>query len=78
MKKSAIIVLAIAALVQSAASVAGNASPDSRAKPSSFVPHSHTNNNVYGSPIQPAVVGHPRVSHHKLTPKKRTSSPKKQ
>jgi hypothetical protein len=74
MKKFAIIALAAVTLMQSALSVAGDKSTDSRAKPSSFVPHPHTNTHVYGAPIHPAIVGHSRVSHHKQTPKKRSSS----
>jgi hypothetical protein len=61
-------------LMQSALSVAGDKPTDSRAKPSSFVPHAHTNTHVYGAPIHPAIVGHSKVSHPKLTPKKRYSS----
>ena len=60
-------------LMHSALSVAGDKSTDSRAKPSSFVPHPHTNTHVYGTPIHPAIVGHSKVSHHKQTPKKRPS-----
>ena len=71
-----IVAFAIAAfLMQTAVSVADTRSTDSRAKPSSFVPHTHSNTHVYGAPIQPAVVGH---SHHKLTPKKGSSGAKKQ
>jgi hypothetical protein len=73
MKKFAVIVLATATLVQPTLSVAGDKSSDSRVKPNSFVPHPHTNSHVYGAPIQPAIVGHARTSHHKQTPKKRSS-----
>jgi hypothetical protein len=66
MTKFAITVLA-AVLVQPALSVAGD-------KPSSFVPHTHTNHHVYGAPIEPALVGHAKTSHHKHAPKKRSSS----
>jgi hypothetical protein len=66
MTKFAITVLA-AILVQPAVSVAGD-------KPSSFVPHPHTNNHVYGAPIQPALVGHRKTSHHKHPPKMRSLS----
>jgi hypothetical protein len=77
MKRFAFIVLAAVALMQSALSVAGDKPTDSSAKPSSFVPHSHSNTHVYGTPIQPAIVGHAKTSHHKPTPKKRLLSPKK-
>jgi hypothetical protein len=63
--------------MQSAMAVAGVQSTDSRSKPSSFVPHPKTSLHVYGTPIHPAIVGHSNVSHHKQTPKKRSSSAKK-
>src|SRR5271156_4806121 len=74
MTKFAIIVLAAVALVQPALSVAGDKSTNSGAKPNSFVPHAHTNHHVYGTPIQPAILGHAKTSHHNHTPKKRASS----
>jgi hypothetical protein len=67
-------VLAAAILMQPTLSVAGYTQTDSHAKPNSFVPHPHTSNHVYGSPIQPAIVGHSKISHHKQTPKKRSPS----
>jgi hypothetical protein len=70
MPKFAIAVLAAIALLHPALSVAGVQSTNSAAKPSSFVPHPHTNHHVYGSPIGPAVAGHARTSHHKHAPKK--------
>jgi hypothetical protein len=70
MTKFAIAVLAAIALVQPALSVAGVQSTHSAAKPSSFVPHAHTNHHVYGSPIEPATVGHSKTSHHRHAPKK--------
>lgn len=73
MKQFALIALA-ALLMQSTVSVAGDKSTDSSPKPSSFVPHPHTNSHVYGAPIQPAIVGHAKISHHKPTPKKQLSS----
>jgi hypothetical protein len=73
MTKFLIIVLAAVTLAQPALSVADGQSTDSRAKPSSFVPHAHTTSHVYGSPMQPAVMGHARTSHHKQTLKKRSS-----
>jgi hypothetical protein len=71
MTKIAIAVLAAAALVQSALSAA---TTDSGTKPSSFVPHAHSNHHVYGSPIQPAIVGHAKTSHHSHAPKRRPLS----
>jgi len=72
MAKFAIAVLAAVTLAQSAPSVAGNNPTDSRAKPSSFVPHAHTTHHVYGAPMQPAIVGHAKTSHHKRVPKKQS------
>jgi hypothetical protein len=72
MWKFAITVLAAAALMQPLS--AAGATTDSHAKPSSFVPHPHTNNHVYGTPIQPAIVGHKRTSHQKHAPKKPATS----
>jgi hypothetical protein len=74
MTKFAITVLIAVTLVQPALSVAGDKPTDSAAKPNSFVPHPHTNHHVYGAPIQPAIVGHAKASHHKHAPKKRSSS----
>jgi hypothetical protein len=76
MPKFVVIALAAVTLMQSALSVAGDKSTESRAKPSSFVPHPHTKSHVYGAPIQPAIVGHSKASHHKNTLKKQSSSPK--
>lgn len=73
MTKFALAVLAAVVLVQPVLS-AVSAPTNSGAKPSSFVPHSHTNNHVYGSPIQPAIVGHGRNSHQKHLQKKRSLS----
>jgi hypothetical protein len=78
MTKFAITALAAVTLMQPALSVAGDKSTDSHAKSSSFVPHPHTNTHVYGAPIQPAIMGHSKTSHHKHTPKKQASRPKKQ
>ncbi|HEY6620378.1 MAG TPA: hypothetical protein VIY68_12590 [Steroidobacteraceae bacterium] len=75
MKQFAVIVLA-AVLMQPALSAATDKSTDTRPKPSSFVPHPHSNSHVYGAPIQPAVVGHAKTSHHKHPPKKPSSTPK--
>jgi hypothetical protein len=70
MTKSAIAVLAAIALMQPVLSVAGVQSTRSAAKPTSFVPHPHTNHHVYGSPIEPAIMGHSKTSHHRHAPKK--------
>ncbi len=76
MTKFVITVLAAVALAQPALSITGVKPTDSDAKPkpSSFVPHPHTHHHVYGAPLQPAIVGHAKTSHHKQAPKKRSSS----
>jgi hypothetical protein len=74
MAKFVVSALVAVSLMQPALSVAGDKPTDSRAKPSSFVPHPHTNTHVYGAPIHPAIVGHSKVSQHKQGPKKRSSS----
>ena len=74
MTKFAIAVLSAVTLVQPALSVAGDKPTDSGAKPNSYVPHPHTNHHVYGAPIQPAILGHTKTSHHKQASKKRSSS----
>jgi hypothetical protein len=71
MTKFLITALAAITLTQPALSAADGQSTDSRAKPSSFVPHAHTTSHVYGSPMQPVARGQARTSHHKQTPKKR-------
>jgi hypothetical protein len=74
MTKFVTTLLVAVTLVQPVLSVAGDSPSDSRPKPNSFVPHPHTSHHVYGEPIQPAIVGHAKTSHHKHTPKKRSSS----
>jgi len=74
MTKFAITVLAAVTLAQPALSIAGDTPTDSGAKPNSYAPQSHTNHHVYGAPIEPAIVGHAKTSHHKHAPKKRSQS----
>ncbi len=74
MTKFAITVLAALTLAQPALSVAGDKPAGSGAKTNSYVPHPHRTHHVYGAPIQPAIVGHAKTSHHKHAPKKRSSS----
>lgn len=79
--KIGIIVLTAVALMQSALSVAGGEPAGSHAKPSSFVPHAHSNSHVYGAPIQPAIVHRSKTARrthtHTLTQKKAAPRPKK-
>jgi hypothetical protein len=69
-----VITMFAAALVQPALLVAGvTADSGAKPKPSSFVPHPHTSHHVYGAPVQPVIGGHGKTSHHKQSPKKRSS-----
>jgi len=70
MTKFAIAVLAAVTLIQPALSVA-DAQPG--VKPSSYVPRAHTNQHVYGSPMEPVIVGHAKNSHRKQVPKRQSS-----
>jgi hypothetical protein len=74
MRKFAIAVLAAVTLVLSALTYAGDKANGSHAAPNSFVPNPHAHSHVYGSPIQPAIVGHAKTSHQKHTSKKRSPS----
>jgi hypothetical protein len=74
MRKFAIAVLAAVTFVQPALTYAGDKPNGSHAAPTSFVPNPHAQSHVYGTPIQPAIVGHAKTSHQKHTPKKRSPS----
>jgi hypothetical protein len=74
MMKFTIAVLTAVTLVQPTLSAAGTAPTDSGAKPTSYVPQPHTNHHVYGTPIEPPIVGQAKTSHHKHTQKKHSSS----
>jgi hypothetical protein len=74
MTKFIIVTVAAVILAQTAFSAASDKPTASRAKPASFVPHPHTNTHVYGSPIQPALVGHSNAAHRKRAPKARAPS----
>jgi hypothetical protein len=73
MRKFAIGVLVTATLAQPALSLAGDNSAASGKTPTSYVPHPHTNQHVYGAPIGPAIMGHGKTIHHQHTPKKPSS-----
>ena len=74
MWKYALALLAAVTLAQPALWVGGDKPSDCDPKTSSFVPHPHTSNHVYGTPIQPTILHHRKTSHPKYTPKKRSSS----
>jgi hypothetical protein len=69
MKTIAIALFAAITVAGPALAVTDGKPGDSRTKPSSFVPHTRTNRHIYGTPIQPPIVGHAK-SHHKPAPKK--------
>jgi hypothetical protein len=73
MTKYALTLLVAITLAQPALSVAGDKPSDCDGKSSSFVPHAHTSQHVYGAPIQPAILHHGRTSHRQSTLKKRSS-----
>ena len=75
MKTIAITVLAAVALAGPALAVSDGKPGDARTKPSSFVPHPRSNRHVYGTPIQPPIVGRAK-SHRKPAPQKPSSRPK--
>jgi hypothetical protein len=74
MAKLLIAVLATFALAQPVLSAGADKSAGTGTKPASFVPHSRTNNHVYGSPIERPVAGHVKTAHPKSIIKKRSSS----
>lgn len=69
MRKFAPLVLATLTLAGPALSVAGNEPTNSAPRPSSFVPHTHSNHHVYGAPIEPPIVGRAKSTHHKRAKK---------
>jgi hypothetical protein len=74
MWKYALALLAAVALAQLAPSAAGNKPSGCDSKTSSFVPHAHSSQHVYGTPIQPAILHRRKTSHRQYTPKKRSSA----
>jgi hypothetical protein len=74
MTKIAITVLAAITLAGSTVSVASGEPIDSGSKPSSFAPQPHSNDHIYGAPIEPPIVGHAKASHHNHVQKQRSTS----
>ena len=74
MTKYALTLLVAITLAQPALSVGGDKPSGCDAKASSLVPHAHTSQHVYGTPIQPAILHRGKTSHRQSTPKKRSSS----
>ena len=76
MSKIAITVLAAITLAGSTVSAASGAPIDSGSKPSSFAPQPHSNDHIYGAPIEPPIVGHAKAPHHNHVQKKQSTSAK--
>ncbi len=76
MAKIVFIVLAAITLAGSAVSNASAGPIASGSKPSSFAPQPHSNDHVYGAPIEPPIVGHAKAAHHDHVRKKRSTSAK--
>lgn len=70
MRTIAISVLAAITLAAPALSVAGATTTAPGSKPSSYVPQSGAHSHIYGTPIQPPILGHAKASHHKHAQKK--------
>jgi hypothetical protein len=73
MTKYVLTLLAAVTLAQPAPSVTGDQPSRCDGATSSFVPHAHTSQHVYGTPIQPAILHHGKTSHRQSTLKKRSS-----
>ena len=76
MTKIAITVLAAITLAGSAVSAASGEPAASGSKASSYAPQPHSNEHIYGAPIDPPIVGHAKASHHNHVQKKRSTSAK--
>lgn len=74
MKAVASAVLAAITLAGSTLAVAGGKPVDSGSKPSSYVSRPHTNRHVYGSPIEPPIVGRAAAPHHTHAHMKQSTS----
>ena len=77
MKILAVVAMAAVMLAGPAPSVADGQPTNSAPKPSSFVPHSHSSNHVYGAPIGAPIVGHAKTAHRKHATKSPGASTKR-
>jgi hypothetical protein len=75
MRTIATMMLAAVTLAGPALSVAGTTATAPGSKPSSYVPHPGTHSHIYGTPIQPPILGHAKASHHKHAQKVSTGAP---
>ena len=67
-------VLAAIMLAGATLAVAGGNPTDSGSKPSSYVSRPHTNRHIYGSPIEPPIVGRAAAPHHTHASHKKQST----
>ncbi len=74
MRTIAIMVVAAITLAGPALPVAGATTPAAASKPSSYVPQTGTHSHIYGTPIQPPILGHAKASHHKHAQKQASTS----
>jgi hypothetical protein len=65
MRTISMLVLTAMALAGPVLSVAGSTATAPGSKPSSYVPQTGTHSHIYGTPIQPPILGHAKASHHK-------------
>jgi hypothetical protein len=70
MRTIAIALLAAMTIAGPTLSVAGATAAATGSKPSSYVPHTGNQSHIYGTPIQPPILGRAKPSHHKHTQKK--------
>jgi hypothetical protein len=73
MKTVASAMLAAITLAGPTLAVAGGNPTDARAKPSSYVSRPHTNRHIYGSPIEPPIVGRAAAPHYTHAHKKQST-----
>ena len=74
--KIAITVLAAITFAGSTVCVASGEPIDSGSKPSSFAPQPHSNDHIYGAPIEPPILGHSKSTYHTHVQKKRSTRAK--
>jgi hypothetical protein len=77
MTRLAAAVLATITLAGATLAHASGKPVDTHAVPSSFAPRPHTGQHVYGSPIDPPIVGHAQASHYAHAATKHHTSAKK-
>jgi hypothetical protein len=70
MRTIAIALLAAVTIAVPTLSVAGATTTGAGSKPSSYVPQTGTHSHIYGTPIQPPILGRAKASHYKHAQKK--------